>query len=248
MEILWRVKAARLSIDFAILEACRKGISNEYSLLIEGQDGVQKINENVIAKFEDFYRTCQQWEITMMNETRFSVEEYYENYKKAIQVAQKPNKALGKKVVLNTKPKKYANEDPQVLTDGALGGNSFYANWLGFEGNHMEAVIDLGQIEEISTLSTAFLQVTNHVVFFPLKVSYYYSNDNKHFIKLGDVINDKELTKKSQINDIKYFDLSFPDIKARYIKVYGENMQEPPYWHHAAGTPSWIFADEILID
>jgi hypothetical protein len=24
-------------------------------------------------------------------------------------------------------------------------------------------------------------------------------------------------------------------------------MKSPPYWHHAAGTGAWIFADEIVV-
>jgi hypothetical protein len=150
-----------------------------------------------------------------------------------MEVATQPNKAFGKKVTLLKKPKKYANENPQTLTDGALGGNSFYANWLGFEGNHLEAIIDLETEQDISSMSTAFLQVTNHVVFFPEKVSYAYSQDGEHYSTLGTITNDAPLTKTSKINE---------------IKVFGENMNEPPYWHHAAGTSAWIFADEIIVD
>ena len=171
-----------------------------------------------------------------------------EDYQKALQVALKPNKALGKKVSLLTKPKKYANEDPQVLTDGALGGNGFYANWLGFEGNDMVAVIDLGEEVEVGSISVAFLQVSNHIVFFPLNVTYSHSVDNKNFKPLGIVSNDMPLTKDSKINDIKYFDLDFDQVKLRYIKIQAKNMKSPPYWHHAAGLPSWIFADEVLIN
>jgi len=29
--------------------------------------------------------------------------------------------------------------------------------------------------------------------------------------------------------------------------VTGKNMKSPPYWHHAAGTGAWIFADEIVV-
>ncbi len=183
-----------------------------------------------------------------MNEMGFTVDEYYNSYKKAMEVAAKPNKAKGKKVTLLTKPKKYANEDPQTLTDGALGGNNFYANWLGFEGNHLEAVVDLEQETELHSISMAFLQVTNHVVFFPKSVTYYCSVDGNNFTKLGTITNDKPLLKTSKVNDIKYFNLEFPTVKARYVKVVGESLMEPPYWHHAAGTPAWIFADEIIID
>ncbi|GAA3562068.1 DUF4838 domain-containing protein [Snuella lapsa] len=246
--VLKRVKEARLSIDYAILEACKKNLNKDFSMILINAHGGKMINPDVIKRLERFYNTCKNANITLMNEMRFTVDEYYANYKNTMTVATQPNKALGKKVILLTKPKKYANEDPQVLTDGALGGNSFYANWLGFEGNHLEAVIDLEEKQAIHSISTAFLQVTNHVVFFPKSVTYYYSNDNKHFSKLGTVVNDAPLSKTSKINDIKYFDLEFPVLEARYIKVVGENMNEPPYWHHAAGLPSWIFADEVIVD
>lgn len=247
-EILNRVKVARLSVDYAILEACKRGLSKDFSLIEKQSDGQTKVNSLVVNRLEDFLTTCKKAQVTLMNEMGFTVQEYYDNYKKAMKVAIQPNKAKGKKVTLYTKPRKYANEDPQTLTDGALGGNSFYANWLGFEGNHMEAVIDLDSNQSISSISTAFLQVSNHIVFFPKNVTYYYSNDNKNFIKLGTVKNNQPLVKTSKINDIKYFNLDFSKVKSRYIKVVAENMNEPPYWHHAAGLPSWIFADEVIIN
>jgi hypothetical protein len=247
-EVLERVKVARISVDYAILEACKKSLSKEFSMVLEDDNGLKSINKLVIERLEKFYSTCFKADLTLMNEMGFTVDEYYQNYKKSMQVATQPNKAIGKKVILLTKPKKYANEDPKVLTDGALGGNSFYANWLGFEGNNFEAVIDLGAQQDISSISTAFLQVTNHVVFFPEEVSYYYSNDNVKFMKLKTIKNDKPLIKKSKVNDIKYFPSNFPTIKARYTKIVGKNMKQPPYWHHAAGTPAWIFVDEVIIN
>jgi hypothetical protein len=47
---------------------------------------------------------------------------------------------------------------------------------------------------------------------------------------------------------LNIFDLNFSNIKARYIKVVGANMKQPAYCYHAAGTPAWIFADEIIIN
>ena len=247
-DVLKRVKEARIGVDYAILEACKKNLSQKFSMVVLDDSGDKIVNPQVIKRLDNFYNTCNNAKITLMNEMGFTVKEYYANYKKAMDVAIQPNKAFGKKVTLLTKPKKYANEDPQTLTDGALGGNSFYANWLGFEGNHLEAIIDLETKQEVSSISTAFLQVTNHVVFFPKRVTYYYSNDGKNFTKLGTIKNNAPLTKTSKINDIKYFNLNFSKVKARYIKVFAENMNEPPYWHHAAGTPAWIFADEVVVN
>ena len=49
-------------------------------------------------------------------------------------------------------------------------------------------------------------------------------------------------------SDIQYFQLKTNPIKARYIKVKAINLKKAPYWHHAAGLPSWVFADEIIIN
>ncbi|PCI06537.1 MAG: hypothetical protein COB81_00100 [Flavobacteriaceae bacterium] len=243
-----RVKEASISINYAILEASKKGLTEALSLVVKGKGTTKLINPSVTNRLDAFLAICKAGNVTLMNEMGFTVQEYYNNYMLALDVAVMPNIAKGKKVTLLTKPKKYAKEDPQVLTDGALGGNSFYANWLGFEGNYLEAVIDLEKATEISTISTAFLQVTNHVVFFPENVTYFASNDNKVFRKLALVKNDAPLVKKSKINDIKYFKTNFPKTTARYIKIVGKNMNQAPYWHHAAGLPAWIFADEVIIN
>jgi hypothetical protein len=247
-ELLKRIRTARLGVDYAVLEACRKGMAKEYSLVFHEEDGTARVNAMVSEILGKFKETTKQNHITLMNEMGFTVDEYLNSYAKALDVAIQPNMAQDKKVTLLTKPKKYANEDPQVLTDGALGGNGFYANWLGFEGNHLEAIVDLGQVQPVNTISLAFLQVTNHVVFFPTQVTYYGSKDNRNFSKLGVVPNTNPLTKASKVNDIQYFDVQAINQQLRYIKIKAENMGQPPYWHHAAGTPSWIFADEILIN
>ncbi len=237
-EVLKRVKVARLSTDYAVLEACRKSISEDF-----------KLNKSTKLLIENFASVSKAANIVLMNEMGYTVEDYANAYKKSIHVAMQPNIASGKKVTLLTQPKKYANENPQALTDGALGGSNFYSNWLGFEGNHMEAIIDLDEQQDISTISTAFLQVTNHIVFFPKQVTYYGSIDGKKYSKLGVVLNKMPLNKKSKVNDIQYFNLEIkPTSQLRYIKLKAESHRKAPYWHHGAGLPSWVFADEVIIN
>jgi hypothetical protein len=55
------------------------------------------------------------------------------------------------------------------------------------------------------------------------------------------------LLKGSKLNEIKYFDRSFPKVKARYLKVLGHDIDTPPSWYNAARQTSLIFADEVLI-
>ncbi|WP_242155818.1 DUF4838 domain-containing protein [Aestuariivivens sediminis] len=236
-QVLKRVKAARLSVDYAILEACRKHLSDDFVL-----------NESSLTLIQHFIKSCKEANITQMNEMGYTVKDYGETYSKSIEVAMQPNKASGKPVTLLTKPKKYAEENPQALTDGALGGSNFYANWLGFEGNDLIATVDLETQEEISYLSTSFLQVTNHIVFFPIQVRYYGSVDGDHYTLLGTVINNEPLRKTSKVNDIKSFDLNISKTNFRFIKIEAVNYKKAPLWHNASGLASWVFADEVIIN
>ena len=237
-EVLQRVQRARLSVDYAILENARRdmqqAMNNPAALSLQ-------------ERLQRFEQTTQQGNITAMNEMRYTVKEYIQVYKQTLERAAKPNLAHQKTVNLLESPKKYANEDPQALTDGAFGGSSFYANWLGFEGNHLEAVIDLGEPMEVSEISAAFLQVTNHIVFFPEEVQYLASNDGKQFRPIATLPNQHPLSPKSKINDIQYFTHSGPPQTFRYLKVIGVNAKVAPVWHHAAGLPSWIFVDEVEV-
>ncbi len=242
-EVLQRVKTARLSTDYAMLEMARNGMSPDFQLLKEGG-----VSDDVTTRLTRFKESGQKANITLMNEMGYTVDEYLALVENTLQRAAIPNVASHKKVTLNTKPKKYAGENPQALTDGALGGSNFYANWLGFEGNDLEAVIDLEQETEIDTISTAFLQVTNHIVFFPENVTYFVSNDLKTFRKLETVANASPLTAESKRNDIAYFTSTFQTVKARYIKVVAQNMATAPAWHNAAGSPAWIFVDEVIVN
>ncbi|MCF6357490.1 MAG: DUF4838 domain-containing protein, partial [Draconibacterium sp.] len=242
-EVLQRVRTARISTDYAMLEMARNGKSPDFQLLENG-----RISDNIKLRLTRFKESCQNSKITMMNEMGYSVDEYLDLYAATLKRAALPNIARGKKVTLQTKPKKYVGENPQSLTDGALGGSNFYANYLGFEGNNLSAVIDLGSAMEFSTISTAFLQVTNHIVFFPESVTYSYSNDGKNFRELEKITNSKPLSKASKKNDIEYFTATFPQTKARYIKVEAKNISKAPRWHNAAGLPAWIFVDEVIVN
>jgi hypothetical protein len=238
-ELLKRISRARLGVRYATLEACRANLSEKYSLS----------NSDFVAnEVKAFKQSCEGGGITMMNETRFMVSDYLDLYQRNQERALTNNLALAKPVTLLTKPRKYANEDPQALTDNAFGGGSFYASWLGFEGNDMVALIDLEQEQEIENVSTGFLQVMNHVVFFPTELKYSASIDGKDYTVLGIVKNSKPLQKTSKINDTQLFEVSFPKMKARYVKIEATNMKTAPEWHHAVGLPSWIFADEVQVN
>ncbi len=245
--ILKRVRTARLSVDYAILEASKQNVSDNFRLTVNESNREARVPKKLTDRLTRFENNCKESDIVLLNEMRYTVEEYIELYNQTIDRAKQKNIAYNKPVNLLTKPKKYAEENPQALTDGAFGGPSFYANWLGFEGNSLDAVIDLEKITDVSEISTAFLQVVNHLVFFPLDVSFYYSKNGKNYSLIKRVRNKRPLTRDSKINDIQYYNAKFSTVKARYIKVKARNMKTPPVWHHGTGLPSWIFIDEVQV-
>ena len=236
-EVLERVQIARLGVRYATLEACRANISEKYKL---------SNSEYVQNEFDQFFSTCEKAKTELMNETRFSVSEYKNMYHRNMERLSGENLALEKPVTLLTQPKKYANEDPQSLTDGIPGGGSFYANWLGFEGNDLIAVLDIEESKSITEVSVSFLQVVNHLVSFPAKVSISVSEDGNTFRQVGTQTTTKPITKDSKINDIEDFKFNINET-ARYIKIEANSIQTMPPWHHGTGLPSWIFADEIIV-
>lgn len=234
--LLKRVEAARMGLDFATLEYQRLN-KNPYPL-----DATVEISKRI----KRFDKTTSLNKVSIMNEMGLPRTDYLNAYTKLLKEATVKNIAKGAKVVLKNKPVKYAGEDPQTLTDGAFGGWSFYANWLGFL-NDMEATVDLGSVKSFNSISVSFLQVTNHVVFYPTAVDFAISSDGIHFTNIQSIDNPFPLTQKSKTNDICLFATNKQNLNGRYVKITGHNMATPPYWHHAAGTGAWIFADEIIV-
>lgn len=231
-----RVHEARIGLDFATLEFYRL---NKASFPLSDVSAIQK-------RVDRFTSATGAQGIKIINEMGLPLTDYLQGYQKLVASAKDVNRAKNSKVSLAIKPVKYAKEDPQALTDGAFGGWSFYANWLGFLDD-MKATVDLGTVTSFSEVSVSFLQVTNHVVFFPTAVTFEASEDGINYSPIQTVDNVFPLVKTSKINDIQVFVTSSKSQKARFIRVTGKNMKSPPYWHHAAGTGAWIFADEIVV-
>ena len=132
-----------------------------------------------------------------------------------------------------------------ALIDYLKGPNSYMTGrWQGYEGVHLEAVVDLGKRTKLNELSTGFLQDWNAWIFMPEWVDYYASSDGKKFTKLGRVVN--KVDEKEAEVVLQDYRLQ-TNTMARYVKVMAKNRTFNPDWHRAPGGTCWIFADEISI-
>jgi predicted alpha-1,2-mannosidase len=153
----------------------------------------------------------------------------------------------GRSITLNSNyANQYAAEGTNALIDRLKGSNNFRTGfWQGYQGQDVEAIVDLGKIEEISTISAGFLQDNRSWIWFPDYVDFSFSNDSKNFTKLKRIENDFSLKQKGSFT--KEFQLN-KTLKARYIKMIAKNFGDCPEWHLGAGGKSWIFIDEITIE
>ncbi len=152
------------------------------------------------------------------------------------------------KIALKYAPNsKYSALGTASLIDGIHGTvNSRDGNWLGFEGDDFDAILDLRKIKNINEIKTEFLNSPGSWIFLPEEIKYFISNDGTKFREVFSTAPDT-LLQHNKISDIKEYDVKLNNEKARFVRVFAKNIGFCPKWHPGAGNKSWIFVDEITI-
>lgn len=142
--------------------------------------------------------------------------------------------------------KKYAADGAKSLIDGQRGPkDNLYKHWLGFEGDNLEATIDLQKIGPVGTVQMHFLENQNNWIFLPTKLEIQISNNNEDFKKVAEKEIEIQQTNKTEIQD---FEFKLEKIRARYVKILAINTGICPEWHKGAGGKAWMFVDEISVE
>ena len=140
----------------------------------------------------------------------------------------------------------YTAGGPNGIIDGLFGQTDWKkGSWQGYQNQDFEVVIDMGEEQEISTISANFLQDSRSWILFPNKVAFSYSLNNKDFIPLAEIKN--TINANDYTNQIKSFSKEIKSTKARFIKVNAQNYGKLPAWHQGAGGSAFVFIDEITI-
>ena len=158
------------------------------------------------------------------------------------------HKATGKPVtLLYPYSPKYSGDGPYTLTN-SLNGSLNYSDgqWLGFEGQDLDATIDLGKIRKVRNIEVGFLNDIGSWIFFPRQVIFSIAEHEGAFQKVKTVPN--ELPEDYAQRERKTFSVNFPEQNARYIRVQAKNLGVCPPWHMGAGGKAWIFVDEIVVE
>ena len=148
--------------------------------------------------------------------------------------------------ILSKYSSQYDAGGDQGLIDGLHGDENWRkGEWQGYQSQDFEAIIDLGEKQNLSTFSASFLQDSRSWILMPTKVEFYASGDNKEFVLIATETH--KIDPKDETTQIKNFVTSNQKVKARYIKVKAYNFGKLPVWHQGAGGDAYIFIDEIMI-
>ena len=151
-----------------------------------------------------------------------------------------------KLLLLNNYLSNYPAQGDDALINGIKGTTNWrLGNWQGYQGKDLIAVMDLGQVKPVKQIALEALQDTRSWIVFPQYVQYWISNDGRNY-KLAATVNTK--------TDIENLEITVQDFKAslnastRFIKIIAKQYGPLPEWHESKGRPSYIFADEIIIE
>ncbi|MCF8373422.1 MAG: sulfatase [Bacteroidales bacterium] len=140
----------------------------------------------------------------------------------------------------------YDGSGPKTLINGVLGSLDYSDDeWLGFEGNDLDAIIDLEELTAISEIECGFLVNQKSWIFGPEKVDISVSGDGKKYTLVQSFTEDGQIQDNAQ--EVKKFKVDLNNAKIQFIKVHAKNIGTCPDWHDGAGSKAWLFVDEITV-
>ena len=157
------------------------------------------------------------------------------------------NEAFGIQPLINTLYDHHYQANGAVsLTDGLRGdANSLINDWLGFLGENVDLIIDLGSLKDIQNVSIGLLHNPGNWIFMPSAVDIKLSEDGINFFDSEGIAPD--IITPSEPRAILYSVVNIQK-KARYIHIIAKNIGDCPKGHPGEGNKAWLFVDEVLVN
>jgi len=140
----------------------------------------------------------------------------------------------------------YADEGDNALINGIRGkANWRLGNWQGYQGVDLVAIVDMGQAKPVKQVTLGTLQDTRSWIVFPKYVQFWTSDDGVNY-KLASTVYTKVDVKDLNVQTQDF--VAALNANTRYIKLVAKQYGPLPDWHESKGAPSYIFADEIVVE
>jgi hexosaminidase len=155
------------------------------------------------------------------------------------------HKASGKTITLKSQPSdKYKGGGNSSIINGVFGSNERYGDseWLGFEGENCEAIIDFGEATDFTNFSFRNFNGEGQWIYLPKSITVLMSNDGENFKEIVTV----PVKKTEEKVVITSFEVK--DKTSRYLKIIFESYGLIPEGQQGGGNASWLFVDEIIVN
>jgi hexosaminidase len=153
------------------------------------------------------------------------------------------HKAVGKTVTLANQPQGAYNPGNTFgLVNGVFGSKLYNdGQWYGFNGNDLDAVLDLGSVQTVSQLGINVLKYHWQKMWEPSLLTFEASVDGKIY---NEVYRQSAFT----ANGINTVRANIKPIQARYIRVKAINKGIIPPGEYIAGAKAWLLVDELIVN
>ena len=134
-----------------------------------------------------------------------------------------------------------------TLVDG-LHGNANYktGRWLGFSGNDLDVTVNLQLLTPISGITLTTCVQKADWIFNVRALKVQVSSNGEDYTT---VLSKQYPAMKEADKDGVYTQrLTFPSVKARYVRITATPENEIPDWHAGKGNHGFLFVDEIQIE
>ena len=228
---LAHVRMARLPLMYADLEIARATGTGD--------------PDDLRRQVADFRRYTEAYGVGSLTERRNPPADYCDIYLNRYMPSDKPNKARGAIVTYAIEPKPgYMPIADKALTDGLYGGTTFVESWVGWEGTDADFTLDLGELTDISEITTDFLHQSGAWILEPRRVTWSVAaTPDGEWTPFGshEFAEDRDMAVK--FNTVGA--TSAEPVQARYIRVQVDGLGLCPSWHFGVGHPVWFFIDEV---
>ncbi|MFB0497833.1 hexosaminidase [Mucilaginibacter sp. OAE612] len=153
------------------------------------------------------------------------------------------HKAIGKTVTLKNQPQGGFNPGNTFGLVNGIFGSKLYndGQWHGFSGDDLEAVVDLGNVQNVSKLGINILKYHWQKMWEPTLLTFEVSTDGSNYTEVYRQTDFPD-------NGINAVRANIKAQQARYIRVKATNKGIIPPGEYIAGAKAWLMVDEIIVN
>jgi hypothetical protein len=241
-----RVHTMRLSQEYVYLQQSKFFGKDRHGVFQKNNEGTYVIRPGLEQRVERFTDLCKEMGVKELSEGGISPEKYKTEWKSIITAGPKTNLAANSVVQLSYAfVPEYPSKKERTLVDETPGYADFSYNWLCFYGVPLEAVIDMGAIKKVNTISATFLEDARHWIFRPASVSVEISADGIQYRSVNII--SSQTPEEDYTIGVLPFRFTVND-NIRYIRVNAANQPALPAWRYHKYKKPMLACDEIWVE